>query len=583
LKPKSQAKWCAIDCEGDVGNKGLLGVAFYSDKGSQYLTDHQLIKRDLTDLAQNGYTFIAHNAEYDLPVIFWQLGIPIKAVYFNGRFNRGEWRYDVKRKMCQLWDTMALSGGLSLAALGIATNCKKYSTPQRLLGYDPDRYHWFCDTHDRGECEECYAIRDAEICYKFMESLTDQLSAWGVQPHRRLSGLASHVWRVLDRPEPIGLTDYHIQKLARESYHGGRTETFKLGTISPCYTADVTSMYPSVMAATPYPDPQSMMYIENGTTWEWLSGHEGCADVSITIPPLYLPPLPYNHNGLLHYPIGCMRGVWTLLELRYAVQHGAIIHRVYSAAFSENIVYPFQSFIDILWSMRCEYQRTNDPRHLFAKLLMNNLYGYLGMGTHMERTDISMARKDIHIKHQPKSQWYTQDGTLYLTYIRDQPSSNKWSNVLWASQTTAAARIKLHQVMTMQGDSLLYCDTDSVFSSNPIVGLSEGLGGLRSDGDYQQCIISAPKLYALQDYDGKWQAKAKGVSRRAALEFLRTGTATFSVPVKPQSQGRLHIPAGTWIDVERNNQHALARRQPLNPSALLNNSGWSDTAPLVCL
>lgn len=574
-------KWCAIDAEGDVGNAGLIGVAFYADGVGDYYTDHKLIEAAIHSYAEAGYTFIAHNAEYDLSVIFWQLKIPMKAVYFSGRFNRGEWRYDKRKAMCQLWDTLSLSGGLSLYHLGKAIDVPKYPTPQRLKGVDPNRYAWTCERHQRGECEECYAIRDAEICWLFMTQLTTLLSSWGVEPHRRLAGLASHVWRALDHPEPIGIKNEPIRRLARASYHGGRTETFKLGTVGPCYSADVTSMYPAMMQNTLYPDPEHMIYVTDPSSNECL-GYEGCADVEVTVPDtLYCPPLPHIVRGMLHYPVGRWRGSYTHYELRHALDCGAQIHHIYASAYSPIALSPFTQFVGALWQMREVFKKTGDPRHLFAKLLMNNLYGYLGMRDDLTRTDISMAEAGKKLSEQPKSWWYTEGGELFLTYERPQPKRNNWTNVLWAAQTTAAARVHLHRHMVAAGSSLIYCDTDSIFSMQPISGTGEGLGELADDGMFQEIIVAAPKLYALCDSGGTWHAKAKGVSRTVALKFLRDGVATFNAPIKPLSQGRRKIAAGTWVPITRHQQYSLARRQPLDASAVASEDRWTDTRPLV--
>ncbi len=574
-------KWCAIDAEGDVGGTGLLGVAFYSDFCTEYVVDTEVVKSRLLEHARAGYTFLAHNAQYDLPVIFWQLNINMKAVYFNGRFNRGEWRYDQRKPMAQLWDTLSLSGGISLAKLGNALGIRKYDTPQKLRGIDPDRYTWFCDAHNRGECEECYAIRDAEIVYRFVTSLTDQLAAWGVKPHRKISGIAVATWRALDQPSPILLRDWNVRKLSREAYYGGRVETFKLGHISPCYTADVVSMYPSVMLTTPYPDPAAMVYVRNPSVDSLPLECEGVADVELTVPTMYLPPLPYSHRGERMFPIGRLRGSWTILELRYALSLGCTVHRVHRLAFAHRSLYPFTNYIGMLWSMREAYKQSNDPRQLFAKLLMNNLYGRLGMREEVERQDVFMSETMPKGGKGDSFNFNQIDGQPFWSKTRSDNFHNQWANVLWAAQTTAAARVRLHSYLTLQGDGLVYCDTDSVFSTRPIVGVGEGLGSLSDPTQYQSTVVAAPKLYALQELTGEWHAKAKGVSKEFALEYLRTGSATYRQPVKPRGQMQRGIAAGTWIEVTREHSLRPHRRHPTDPTYWERELGWSDTSPPV--
>lgn len=577
----NQYKWCAIDAEGDVGNKGLLGVAVYSDIRQDYIINHGLIKDVLLTHARHGYTFIAHNAEYDMSVIFWQLDIPMRAVYFNDRFNRAEWKYSPKHTPAQLWDTLALSGGLRLELLGKALGLPKYPTPQRLKGIDPDKYEWKCSNHDIWECETCYAIRDAEIIYRFMLSLTNQLTAWGVGPHRRLAGLAQGVWRKLDNPPPIHISDKRIRVLGRDAYHGGRTETFKLGTVSPVYTADVTSMYPSVMHDTAYPTPDNMTYLKDCIWKDDYRYLPGVIECDMYIPYMYVPPLPSIIDGMLHYPCGYVHGCWTLHEVNYALSLGCEVIAVQRLAYSTLTYYPFQTFVDMLWYMRQEYKAKGDPRELVAKLLMNNLYGRLGMHEELMRRDIFPAKSGQRITPKLCNGWYTEDGKLYLIKEAEQPHKNEWSNVVWAALTTGIARTRLHGYMQAQGINLLYCDTDSVFSSAPIHGTGEGLGSLRHDGMYLQGVIAAPKLYALQRLDGTWLAKARGVSRDVALQFVHTGSADFKRPITPTSQSIRGIKAGTWVDVHVDSMRQPARRPPVTPENLLIDGLYSDTSPVV--
>jgi hypothetical protein len=294
---------------------------------------------------------------------------------------------------------------------------------------------------------------------------------------------------------------------------------------------------------------------------------------------MYVPPLPSVYTGELCYPIGTIRGGYTLRELRYAISVGCTVIQIHRVAYSTEFIYPFESFIGTLWAMREAYKQTEDPRQLFAKLLMNNLYGRLGMRDDLTRTDIYPCDLNVTLKKQPKSSWYTQDQKLYLTYERAQPHRNTWTNVVWAAQITAEARIRLHKAMMLQGDSLVYCDTDSIFSTSPIHGLSEGLGGLRPDGEYQAAVIAAPKLYSLQDHTGEWKAKARGVPREFALTFLRDGIARYKEPIKPLSQARRQIAAGTWVDTKTENQYLPARRLPISPELLDSDYGYSDTLP----
>lgn len=156
-----------------------------------------------------------------------------------------------------------------------------------------------------------------------------------------------------------------------------------------------------------------------------------------------------------------------------------------------------------------------------------------------------------------------------------------WQNELWAAQITAAARVKLHRHLLAQGDNLVYCDTDSVFSMAPIVGLGEGLGQLSGETMYEKAWIVGPKLYRLEPWSGAADVRAKGVPRDLADDFLSGKQIWFDRPISPHQMMEGKGTAGAWHTLTRERGLALYRRQPLDPSKLELEWGWTGTVPPV--
>lgn len=596
-------RFCCIDCETDGKDAKLLGVSFYSDTVQEYATSKTRIRELLYWHAHAENTFLAHNASYDVPIIFRAVNIPITIIEYNRRFNRAEWEYNSRKPLAQVWDSLGLSGGLSLDKLGKALGIPKYETPQTLQGLDPNKYNWKCDKHGTWECIECYCLRDAEIPYKFMVDFTNLLDGWGLEPKRRLAGISMDAWRFFDKPTPIYLHDSKIKQLGREAYHGGRTECFKLGHFPVAYMADICSAYPAAMLTTPMPDPEHMTYLENMNPDRINWDHEGVADVEITIPPMYVPPLPYNDipeetrtqlqrmvrnhtmpkviHGRRLYPIGTIRGCWPICELRYAQSLGATIGMVHRIGFSHKTVFPFSNFVGILWELRQAFESKNDPRSLLAKLIMNNLYGRIGM-----RDDLDVIKQypkppQTTIEDHPGAKLYTIEGYDYVEEQKTQRFGNKYANVVWAAQITGAVRIALHKQIMLQGSNIIYCDTDSVFSIQPIQGLGDGLGALRSPETLTNYYLMMPKTYSYIDLDGKAHYKAKGVPRKQAKEFIERGIVHFDAPIKPLEQSRRKRLAGHWVETKRTNHHLPHRRQPTKPISTLLDTEWVDTTPPI--
>ena len=594
-------KWCVVDGEGDSGTTGLLGAAIYSDRLHAYLTDHQAIRDALYEHAARGYTFVCHNAQYDLPVVWWQLGLHATAEYYNHAFTVGKYHYKPKRPPAQIWDSLNLSGGLSVASLGTALGLPKLQTPAVLTGGHPDPDSWRCPSHDIIECVDCYAVRDAEIVHRYMEDYAAVLAGWSVPPHRRIAGAAAEVWKALDRPEPVKIADPRIRELSRHSYFGGRVETFKLGHFSPLYTADVVSMYPSVMLATPLPDPGCMHYMVRPVTTGYPLHLEGVAECTLRVPHSYIPPLPHRQRGSRVFATGLQRGTWTHLELRHALQCGTEVLTIHRGAWSDRSLYPFGTFIATLWEARQAYRKAKDPRQQVVKVLLNSAYGRLGMdGNPLVQQEMPYP---LHwpLEKQIGLQAFEIGDMIFARRRVTHPLDGQWQNVLWASHITAAARVKLHGLLLQQGSSVVYCDTDSIFSMSPIVGTGEGLGALQSEGTYMDSWIVGPKLYALLpllydrpqtwgttpcDKHGRvacedcaWLYKAKGVPRKLAADFLAGREVIFGSPIKPASQKPGGPMAGTWIEIHRQRGLTPHRRTPLDASVVDLEAGWTDTIP----
>jgi hypothetical protein len=575
-------KWCAIDCEGDAGSRGLLGAAFYSDQGGVYQQHTEQIVCELVHYAEEGYTFVAHNAEYELGVIFHQLGLAMAGTYFNGIFSYGSWKHDRGRPAAELWDSAAMTGVRRLEDLGAGIGLPKLPTPQTLRGIDPDQYEWRCEKHERWECVECYAIRDAEIVYSAVREIHTLCGGWGVDVGRSIPSMAMSLWRAIDDPSPCSLRDRKIRELSRDCYLGGRTEAYKLGSISPCYTADMSSMYGAVMLDTPYPDPARLMYLSDVPWTEQLASCEGVVEATVRVPAMLAPPLPHTHNGVRSYPVGEITGCWPLRELRYGVSLGCDVVRVHRAAFSRFSLQPFSRYVSTLWELRQAYAGKDHVYELLAKQLLTNLYGRIGMREELPKRTIRpltgkwCPAKTLGANH------YIRGGKRWVDRSTELHCNNPYANAMWAAQTTGEARIRLHKHMLNQGDALVYVDTDSVFASQPLVGLSDGLGGLRSTGDYQRAVIAGPKFYALEDSFGTWTARARGIPREHALRYLREGYATYKKPLTPFEAQRQGGTAGAWIEITRHHMARPLARAPINPERLELEYGWSDTvAPFI--
>jgi hypothetical protein len=101
------------------------------------------------------------------------------------------------------------------------------------------------------------------------------------------------------------------------------------------------------------------------------------ANVTIEVPDMYLPPLPYRKEGRVFFPIGKWRSWFTSTDINLARREGAIIHKVHE-------VYTFEAFKDFEGYARDIYKLRSESttafRKLILKYLLNSLYGKAAEG-----------------------------------------------------------------------------------------------------------------------------------------------------------------------------------------------------------
>jgi len=344
---------------------------------------------------------------------------------------------------------------------------------------------------------------------------------------RTLAGqsLRAYRHRFMDAPILID-QDTRALDLARDSYHGGRTECFRLGRIKgPVHCLDVNSMYPHVMRESAFPSVLRL-YVRSATLQEisrWLRSRAVCARVEIrTDTPLYA----VRQGDKLIFPVGRFRCSLTTPDLKEALSRGHVA-KVYDAAVYDASPL-FARFVDEVYSLRLEAASRGDEVHKYLlKILMNSLYGkFAQRGTVWEgrgAPGTSLVRV--------WNEYDLESGTLRrfrqfagILQERSTEPEARESHPAIASHVTAYARLFLWRLIEKAGRSeVLYCDTDSLYVTD--LGLnrlkdaidSETLGALKLEATYPWIVFHGPKDY--ETPDGK---VIKGVRKSARWLSART-------------------------------------------------------------
>lgn len=342
---------------------------------------------------------------------------------------------------------------------------------------------------------------------------------------------------------PIQLLDGNRDSFIRESYRGGIVDVYKPLLICG-YHYDINSLYPYVMKSFDMPIGEGT-WLFNFSDFR-LDDFFGFLEVEVTSPNnLYIPFLSFNHEqkGLIS-PTGTWIATYFSEELKYAVRLGYKLRFIKGISFRRGKI--FEKFVSDLYNKRVSMAK-DSSLNIVYKLIMNSVYGKLGMKNEINKccfldSKDEKAVKRIILTHNVKE--CINLGNKIMIKYDDIPSVEKLNELLFlklintktynsltdkafygtrnlknavhlSSAITAYARIEMHTLKMKYQENLYYSDTDSLFLD---IKLPDGLvsntelGLLKYEGEINQGIFIAPKLYYIEYKDGRIITKGKGLS-----------------------------------------------------------------------
>ena len=338
-----------------------------------------------------------------------------------------------------------------------------------------------------------------------------------------------------------------INPVEREAYFGGRCELFQRGE-QPTYSYDVNSMYLSIMRDCLIPDP-STAYHYNGCPDNWqglFKKYLGIWEVTITIPDMPIPPLPVRLDGKLKFPVGTVRGTWCSVELQAAIDQGCKISVIHSCIVYKKAGYYFRGFAEFVWKKRLKYkEKKSVDKGLdnMIKRLGNSLYGKFGE-RHNNGYFGRLADYPGNVPDGARILEYNNEDYLFISDSVMTPSRHEFPCI--SAFITAYARIKLYKAMIANIDKIIYCDTDSLKTTAPAVGIviGNGLGDWGLEYENKAIIYYRPKLYG---------DKHKGVPKTA--KKVECGTHgekwVYEKPLRYREAIKKNDTPNRWVTVEK--------------------------------
>jgi hypothetical protein len=477
----------------------------------------------------------AHNAEYDLNVIYSNIYDLDPNAIFNNKF------ICASNGNCLFADSTNIYPA-SVKKIGDLIKLEKLETNQD-----------FKDGTFEGTVSETdikYCIRDCEIIYNALFEIFNEVQSIKIT----IAGLSMTYFRRFYQKFHIDYNEKKIEKFY-EGYYGGRTEAFFIGKTNAC-VYDVNSMYPYAMLNCKFPNPKFLKQLHNVNVSRFsnyfLHKFEGTAKVKLFHVEHFFGYLPYRHKGKLLFPVGTFTGWYNFNELRFAISQGVVkIKKVYEIVYSEPMDTPFDNFVTDIYKKRKE--TTSELQKLFLKLLMNSLYGKFGQKIKSEIIYIKdidkqfkeiqeYQRKKILIKIIPFNS-HRKDCHIE---IKTKKSFLYHSIPVFSSYITSFARVELLKLLIKYKKSgPLYCDTDSIFFKNdPEIKNSDEIGRFKKENK----IVT--EIRGLKNYSYIGESRSifdciKGIPKNAEK---KEGKYYYRTLIKTKEAVRRGKTAGVLVD-----------------------------------
>lgn len=359
-----------------------------------------------------------------------------------------------------------------------------------------------------------YNLRDCEITYNFMKLLQSGFNELGCDLKTTIASTALNLFQRKYLENDLYVSEPDIREFVLKAYYGGRTEAFIRGTIdADDFSADnlnyydVNSLYPYAMNNFIYPNTNYSRVCNPGSM-NLIKRYEGVSNVVIECPDIDYPFLPFRTKEKLLFPKGILKGNYTHIELRKALEIGYKILEIKQTVYYTVTHKPFKDYVTALYNKRLEYKKNESPLELVAKLLLNSLYGKFAQKTTQEEifyldslTPEEFIAKSLKYEVCPVDKWL---------YVKVDDRIPNFSLPVYSAYITGYARIVLYDYMKKAG-TVIYTDTDSIITPS-IMKTSNKLGDLKLEHSLKRIIIIKPKMYYLGNGNDP-VIKIKGVRR----------------------------------------------------------------------
>lgn len=271
----------------------------------------------------------------------------------------------------------------------------------------------------------------------------------------------------------------------------------------------------------------------------------GFVEATVTAPnenELRVPILPIKVNGKTELFRGTVKGVWWSEELKMSVyEYGYKLNEIHSCVEFDKIESNFSNYIKDIYELKKKADiNNNDVERLIYKLLLNSLYGRLGLKDQNVKLSIIEDNKLDKVLHTENSEVLFSSHNLNLVksngpldpeitriineeklYSKDnnfhKDLADSWgrnlSSVQYSAAITAYARMELNKFKNMEDNLYIGGDTDSIIMSKPIDSkyIGPNIGEFKLEHIIEEGFYHSKKFYLIKTNDNQIIIKAKGI------------------------------------------------------------------------
>lgn len=329
------------------------------------------------------------------------------------------------------------------------------------------------------------ALMEVEKCFNtlFQESITTSVGIPGISYKVLIKQLRN---KTLQVPK-----DEDVRKFIRSSIYGGRVLHFKTkGENLICL--DANSLYPSAQYEGQYPIgecKEMSITIFNNIILE--KRKLFIAEVTMDGKNCKYPIMPYkNEEGMLVYPCGIFRGVYTCIDIYEALAAGYEIKEYHMGIYWDNKARIFE-VIKGLYETRKKFKREKNSAEYIFKIMLNAGYGKF-VEKRKKGIKFSTSHNEIN---KPIKAYKLKNGQEIFLYPPEQ-GGKEVPAFIGAFILSYSKRI-MNKFMDKIGlENIYYGDTDSIYVDSRVKDklkdyYNSDLGGLKNDYGDDTIIVKA--------------------------------------------------------------------------------------------